>query len=89
MVYVKEMETSVSHLEVFVNDIHKTSNRTNYSIEVFSLQIYLLSPQLAHQQLWSRFINTRGREGHNVPCDLHMEHLNRVLKDCIVNLEQT
>ena len=33
-----------------------------------------------------RFINTRGGEGHNVSCDLHMEHLNRALKDCISQL---
>ena len=36
--------------------------------------------------MWSRFINTRGGKGNNIPCDLHMEHLNRVLKDGIKGL---
>ena len=69
--------------------IFKASKRNNYSIEAFTFlaqQQFVLSPRLAHQQLWSRFINTSGKEGHNVPCDLHMEHLNRVLKDSIQQL---
>ncbi len=35
------------------------------------------------QQLqWSWTINTHGRPGKNISCDLHMEHLNRTCKDC-------
>ena len=33
-----------------------------------------------------RFINTHGRQGCNVPCDLHMEHLNRRLKCAMRNM---
>ena len=36
--------------------------------------------------VWSRFINTQGRKGKNIPCDLHLEHLNRCLKDSLRNL---
>ena len=28
-------------------------------------------------------INTHGKPGHNVPCDLHMEHFNKQLIRCI------
>ena len=47
-----------------------------------------LSPRLSHQLVWSRFVNTSGKEGSNVPCDLHMEHLNRVLKDSTKHLQE-
>ena len=29
--------------------------------------------------MWSRFVNTTGKPGCNIPCDLFMEHLNRAL----------
>ena len=47
---------------------------------------FLLPPRLAEQVLWSRFINTHGKPGCNVPCDLHMEHLNHVCKTAIASL---
>ena len=66
--------------------IFKASDRRNYSIEAF-LTLYqyhfMLSPRQAHQLVWSRFINTRGLPGHNIECDLHMEHLNRICKNSI------
>ena len=36
--------------------------------------------RLKAQLLWSRCINTHGSPGANIPCDLHMEHLNKRLK---------
>lgn len=63
--------------------LFKASKRTNYSIEAFTLlsQYHLiLAPHLAEQLKWSRFINTQGLLGHNISCDLHMEHLNRQAK---------
>lgn len=51
-----------------------SANRFNYSKEAINLLLqhqYLLSPQKAAQLQWSRFVNTRGLKGHNVPCDLH------------------
>ena len=31
-------------------------------------------------------MNTQGRHGCNIPCDLHMEHLNHRLKNIIRNM---
>lgn len=69
--------------------LFKASNRTNYSIEAFTLLAqhkYLFSPRMAMQLQWSRTINVHGRPGKNIPADLHMEHLNRLCKDCIGGL---
>lgn len=46
----------------------------------------LLSDRMAAQLKWSRFVNTTGRTGKNVSCDLHLEHLNRRLKGLISGL---
>ena len=61
----------------------------NYAAEALTLlsQCHITLPQnLAEQLKWSRFINTRGLPGHNVSCDLHMEHLNRLVKVAIDGL---
>lgn len=34
-----------------------------------------LSPNLAHQVMWHRFVNTKGGMGKNIPCDLYNEHV--------------
>ena len=44
---------------------------------------YRLSPRLSAELLWSRFVNIHGLPGRNIPSDLQMEHLNRVLKEAI------
>ena len=46
---------------------------------------YLFSERLQKQLIWSRFVNTVGLVGHNIPLDLHLEHLNRYSMkiDCI------
>ena len=69
--------------------VYKATNQTNYCKEAaFLLAQYqfILSPRKANQLLYSRFVNTQGRRGHNVPCDLHNEHLNRRLKTILRNL---
>lgn len=69
--------------------IFKASRRSNYSCEAFILlaqHFITLSPRLAAQLKWSRFVNTSGFPGHNISCDLHMEHLNRVVKTSIDGL---
>ena len=69
--------------------IFKASKRKNYAIEAFTLlaQYYLiLPPRLAEQLKWSRFVNVHGLPGHNVSCDLHMEHLNRLTKTAVDGL---
>lgn len=69
--------------------IFKETGRKNYAIEAFTLLAQLnftFSPRMAAQLKWSRTINVHGRPGRNVPCDLHMEHLNRTLKGSISSL---
>ena len=46
---------------------------------------YLFSERLRKQLIWSRFVNTHGREGYNIPLDLHLEHLNRYAISCTCN----
>ena len=65
------------------------SHRTNYSCEVLNMlfqQSYGLSPRLSSELIWSRFINVHGRPGKNIPADLQMEHLNRLVKQSIKTL---
>ncbi len=73
----------------FLLIVFKLTNRRNYSQEAAMLLIqqqYLLLPHKAAQLTWSSFVNTSGRRGCNIPCDLHMEHFNRRLKDMIKHL---
>ena len=63
--------------------------RTKYSVEALCLQFQVkavLSPQLAHQVKWDRFVNTRGGMGKNIPCDFYNEHINKLLKAIITNM---
>ena len=67
----------------------KSSGRTKYSLEALRLQFQVravLSPQLAHQVLWDRFVNTRGGPGRNIPCDLYNEHIVRLVKGVISSM---
>ena len=67
-----------------------SSGRKNYAIETLNLLLqydFLLSPQLAEELIWGRFINTHGQAGKNIPNDLHCEHLNRLCKGCITDLQ--
>lgn len=69
--------------------LYWNSCRTNYANEVL-LMLYqhdfALSPMHASQLIWGRFVNTHGKPGMNIPADLHMEHLNRVVKEAIRGL---
>ena len=61
----------------------KATNRRKYALEALRLQFQIqatLSPHLAHHLVWDRFINTHGGIGRNIPCDLHNEHINKVVK---------
>lgn len=69
--------------------VFKASGRKNYAIEgltLLSQYSMILPPNLAEQVKWSRFVNVHGLPGHNVSCDLHMEHLNRLVKVSIEGL---
>lgn len=48
-----------------------------------------LSPRKVTEIKCNRTVNTVGRSSHNVPSDLHTEHLNRRLKFMIANLGST
>ena len=68
-----------------------TSNCRKYALELDALQLQLqvkavLSLELVQDILWDHFINTKGGEGRNIPCDLHNEHVNKLLKHVIVNM---
>ena len=49
----------------------RDGGRTKYAWEALRLlfQLNQLSPSVAHQLKWGRFINTKGGAGHNIPCD--------------------
>ena len=73
----------------FFLPIFKATKRKNYAIEAFVLLAqlhFLFTPRMAAQLKWSRTINTHRRPGKNIPCDLHMEHLNRLCKSSLTNL---
>ena len=36
--------------------------------------------------MWHRYVNTRGGLGRNIPRDLYNEHVNKVIKQIIVNM---
>ena len=64
----------------------KATGRTKYSLEALRLQFQvkaLLSPQLAHQVLWDRFVNTRGGLGRNIQNYLYSEHIVELIKNKI------
>jgi L1 cell adhesion molecule like protein len=69
--------------------IFNSSQRKNYSIEILNFLVqhdYSLSERQASELIWSRFINTHGRPGKNIPNDLHCEHLNRLCKTAVRGL---
>ena len=62
---------------------------TKYALQALRLllQLKLSQPRLVHQLTWGRFVNTQGGKGKNIPCDLHNEHVNRVFKEVVGNME--
>ena len=70
----------------FLMVIFRKTGHRNYAKEAASLLIeyhFTASERKAAQMRDSRFINTKGREGCDMACDLFMEHLNRRLKGMI------
>ena len=68
--------------------VFKCGECRNYSIEAVNLlyQTHTLSPRITVPLKWGRFVNTHGQQRCNIPCDLHLEHLNRRLKGILCNL---
>lgn len=68
---------------------YRSANHTNYASEAFhfiSQVTATASPRVAAQLLWNRVVNTKGKEGHNIPVDLHMEHLYRTVKEYVAGV---
>ena len=69
--------------------IFKATGHTNYALEAQTLlsQYYVIFPPCYAEKLkWSHFINCHGFPGHNISCDLHIEHINRKIKTAIEGL---
>jgi L1 cell adhesion molecule like protein len=69
--------------------VFKATNKNKYAAQAATLLLqynYVFTERMKNQLLWSRTINTSGRKGRNIPMDLHMEHLNRDLKQAIGHL---
>ena len=67
----------------------QSSGCTKYALEAFRVQLQAnvsLSPNLAHQVKWNRFVNTKGGIGKNIPCDLYNEHVNKLIKYTVQNM---
>ena len=69
--------------------VYKAGKCHNYCKEIINLLLqynFLLTERQAQQLKWCRCVNTQGKPGTNVSCDLHLEHLNRRLKSMIENI---
>ena len=69
--------------------LFRATGRKNYAIEAFTLlsQYHTTLPSnLAEQLKWSYFIHVHGLPGHNISCDLHMGHLNKLVMVSIEGL---
>ena len=69
--------------------IFKATQRKNYSIEALNIICqyhFFMSQRQSSQLIWSRYINTRGIPGKNIPAGLFMEHLNRICKMGVAHL---
>ena len=66
---------------------YKAYHHTKYSYSLLKLLFRIrFQPQAAFQLTWGRFINTTGKPGRNISCDLHLKHLNNYLKELLKNL---
>ena len=60
-----------------------------YALEAFhtlALVEIVAPPHVRQQITWSQVVNSRGGAGNNIPVDLHLEHLNWLLKDKIIGI---
>jgi len=58
----------------FLMPVFKLTGCRNYALEAFKLlnQTMVMSPRQVTELKWGRTVNTVGRPGHNIACDLHM-----------------
>ncbi|KAI8511021.1 hypothetical protein Bbelb_119370 [Branchiostoma belcheri] len=58
-----------------------------YSTLLLTVQVSaILTPAKAHRLTWNRFYNGKGGRGKNIALDLHLEHLNNLLKSFLKGL---
>ena len=64
------------------------TSRKNYANEalIFLANLAFLPGRISNQMIWSRFVNTKGVLGGNIPADLFNEHLNRLCKEAVRSL---
>ena len=74
---------STSYLSLKLQDVPPILSKHSSPCISFTTHF---SPRQSHQLMWSRFVNTHGLSGHNIECDLHMEHLNRLCKTSIKSM---
>lgn len=63
--------------------------RTKYSYVILlhlTKAMSTMSAGQAHELIWNRFFNKKGGAGHNIPLDLRMEHMVRLLKSSLKQL---
>lgn len=73
-------------LLIFKAKVRRKGSRTKYAFEAFryiALLNSLLTPRMAHKLKWGRFVNTSGRHGNNIACDLRVEHEVRKTKELL------
>ena len=76
-------ERSVRNWKMLTCYFKSRSSHSKYvleSINFISQVRALLSPRKAHEVIWSQFCSTQGGPGHNLSCDLRMEHFNNEMK---------
>ncbi|XP_028518482.1 uncharacterized protein LOC114576306 [Exaiptasia diaphana] len=69
--------------------LRNDSASTKYALEALTLVFQvnaLLSPRDVHRFVWNRFACNNAGYGHNIPLDLNMEFLNRILKEVVRKL---
>ena len=59
--------------------LFKACGRKNYALTILVQYHITLPPRLAEQLKWSRFINMHDTSGYSISCDLHMEHLTKLI----------
>ena len=83
-----EMELGIQDVGEFYSHTILQQVIQNYALEAVRLQMQLASlpPRLVHKITWGRFVNTHGGLGHNLPCDFHNEHVNKLIKEHIKHM---
>ena len=67
--------------------IFKGNGKTKYSYVILLYLVKLaglMSQKDAHNLKWNRFYNKHGIKGGNIPLDLRMEHMNKIVKTMLV-----